>query len=163
MDLLMISTLICTLDNIVPFLIRFISSHVLAQKRYDIELRKELSNLKENMAGLSMVDEFAKCAKLQRRYNHVENILKENMNQRLNQKIKMQMLLIYSFRIVNGTLILWLWYMYKDKPVIILSENVLWPIQNFLNWPCQHENAISLLAWLVITRLGISACKKLYV
>jgi len=51
---------------------------VLAQKRYDIELRKELNNLKENMAGLSMVDEFAKCAKLQRRYNHVENILKEN-------------------------------------------------------------------------------------
>jgi len=51
---------------------------VLAQKRYDIELRKELSNLKENMAGLSMVDEFAKCAKLQRRCNYVENILKEN-------------------------------------------------------------------------------------
>ncbi|XP_012058775.1 PREDICTED: tail-anchored protein insertion receptor WRB-like [Atta cephalotes] len=106
MDLLAISTLICILDNIMPFLIRFISSYVLAQKRYDIELRKELSNLKENMAGLSMVDEFAKCAKLQRRYNHVENILKENINQRLNQKIKLQMLLIYSFRILNVRILL---------------------------------------------------------
>jgi len=48
------------------------------QKRYDVELRKELSNLKEDMARLSMVDEFAKYAKLQRRYNHMENILKEN-------------------------------------------------------------------------------------
>ncbi|KYN30042.1 Tryptophan-rich protein [Trachymyrmex cornetzi] len=115
------------------------------------------------MAGLSMVDEFAKCAKLQRRCNHVENILKENMNQRLNQKIKLQMLLIYSFRVLNGALILWLWYMYKDKPVIVFSDDLLWPIQNFLSWPCQHKNAISLLIWLIITRLGISACKKLCV
>ncbi|XP_018393313.1 PREDICTED: tail-anchored protein insertion receptor WRB-like [Cyphomyrmex costatus] len=161
MDLLVISTLICILDNIVPFLIRFILSHVLAEKRYDIELRKELNNLKENIAGFSMVDEFAKHAKLQRRYNHVESILKENMNQRLNQKVKLQMLLIYGFRALNGTLILWLSYMYKHEPVIILSEDVLWPIQNFLSWPCQHENAISLLAWLVITRVGVSACKKL--
>lgn len=51
---------------------------MLAQKKYDIELRKELSNLKEDMVELSMVDEFAKYAKLQRRCNHVESILKEN-------------------------------------------------------------------------------------
>lgn len=162
MDLLVISTLSCILDNIAPFLIRFISSRVLAQKRYDNKLRKELSNLKENMAELSMVDEFAKYAKLQRQYNRVESILKENMNQQLNRRMKLQMLLIYSFRALNGMLILWLLYMYKSEPVIVLSEDVLWPIQNFLSWPCQHANAISLLAWLVITRLGISACKKLH-
>jgi len=51
---------------------------VFVQKSSDVELRKELSSLKENMAGLSMVDEFAKYAKLQRQCNHVENILKEN-------------------------------------------------------------------------------------
>ncbi|XP_011705410.1 PREDICTED: tail-anchored protein insertion receptor WRB-like [Wasmannia auropunctata] len=163
MDLLVISTLSCILDTIAPFFIRFISSHMLAQKRYDVELRKELNNLKENMARLSMVDEFAKYAKLQRRCNHAENTLKENMNQRLNQKLKLQLLLIYSVRALNGMFILWLLYMYKNEPVIILSENVLWPIQNFLSWPCQHENAISLLVWLAIIRLGISACKTLHV
>ena len=30
------------------------------------------------MAGLSIMNEFAKYAKLQRRYNQLENILKEN-------------------------------------------------------------------------------------
>jgi len=161
MDLLVVSILSCILNNIVPFFIRFISSYVLAQRRYDVELRKELNNLREDMAGLSMVDEFAKYAKLQRRCNHIESILKENMNQRLNQKLKLQMLLIYSFHALNGTLILWLLYMYKNEPVIILSEGMLWPIEDFLSWPCQHRNAISLLAWLLITRLGVSACKKL--
>lgn len=51
---------------------------MLAQKKYDVELRKELSILKEDMAGLSMVDEFAKYVKLQRQCNRVESILKEN-------------------------------------------------------------------------------------
>ncbi|XP_071565944.1 guided entry of tail-anchored proteins factor 1 [Temnothorax nylanderi] len=162
MDLLVVSTLSCVLHNIAPFLIRFISSRVLAQKKHDIELRKELSNLKEDMAGLSMVDEFAKYAKLQRQYNHVESILKDNVNQRLNRRLKLQMLLIYSFRALSGTLILWLFYMYKNEPVIVLSEDILWPMENLLSWPCQHENAISLLAWLVIAQLGVSACKKLH-
>ncbi|XP_036142906.1 guided entry of tail-anchored proteins factor 1 isoform X2 [Monomorium pharaonis] len=153
MDLFVVSTLSCILDLIIPFLIRF---------KYDVELRKELSNLKKDMTGLSMVDEFAKYIKLQRQCNHIESILRGNMNQRLTWRLKLQTLLIYSFYAVNGILILWLLYMYKNEPIIILSENVLWPIQNFLSWPCQHENAISLLAWLVITRLGISACKKLH-
>lgn len=47
------------------------------QKDY-IELQDELHNLKKEMAGLSMVDEFAKYAKLQRKCNQLENILKEN-------------------------------------------------------------------------------------
>ncbi|XP_077279588.1 guided entry of tail-anchored proteins factor 1 isoform X1 [Temnothorax americanus] len=101
MDLIVVSTLGCVLHNIAPFLIRFISSRVLAQKKHDIELRKELSTLKEDMAGLSIVDEFAKYAKLQRQYTHVESILKDNVNERLTRRLKLQMLLIYSFRALS--------------------------------------------------------------
>ncbi|XP_070172765.1 guided entry of tail-anchored proteins factor 1 [Polyergus mexicanus] len=163
MNLIVVTTLSCILDNIVPFVIKFIFPHIFAQRRYDIDLRNELSNLKEEMAGLSIMNEFAKYAKLQRRYNQLENILKENMDQRLSWRLKLQMLLTYSFRILNGILILSLLYIYKKEPVIILSEGTLWPIQNFLSWPCQHENAISLLAWIMIIRLGASACRKLHV
>lgn len=52
--------------------------------------------------------------------------------------------------------------MYKKEPVIILSEGMLWPIQGFLSWPSQHDNAISLTMWVVIARTGIFACKNLY-
>ncbi|XP_072763622.1 guided entry of tail-anchored proteins factor 1 [Anoplolepis gracilipes] len=163
MNLLVVTTLSCILDNIAPFLIKFIFPHVFAQRRYDIELRNELNSLKEEMAGLSIMNEFVKYAKLQRKYNQLENILKENVNQRLSWRLKLQILLIYSFRVLNGILILLLLYIYKKEPVIILSEGILWPIQDFLSWPCQHENAISLLAWIMIVRLGVSACIKLYV
>lgn len=46
--------------------------------KQDIELRNELINLKQEMTGISIVDEFSKYAKLQRRYNKLESTLKEN-------------------------------------------------------------------------------------
>lgn len=42
-----------------------------------MELRSELFNLKQEMIGISIVDEFAKYAKLQRKYNKLEGTLKE--------------------------------------------------------------------------------------
>lgn len=163
MNLLVVTTLSCILDNISPFLIKFIFSHVFAQRRYDTELRKEMSSLKEDMAKVSMMNEFAKYAKLQRKYNQLESILKENMSQRLTWKLKLQMLLTYGFHMLNGILISLLLYLYTKEPVIILSEGALWPIQDLLSWSCQHENAISLLAWIMIVRVGVSACIKLHV
>ncbi|KAL0117697.1 hypothetical protein PUN28_008835 [Cardiocondyla obscurior] len=162
MDLFIIATASCILDDIAPFLIKFVFSRVYVPNRYDVGLQKELSNLKEEMAGISMVDEFARYIKLLRRSNNVEGILVKNVKQRTNRVLKLRMLLIYVFRALNGILILRLLYMYKNEPVIILPKDILWPIQNLLSWPCQHENAISLLMWLSITRLGISAFKKLH-
>lgn len=49
-----------------------------AEIKYDTELRNELSELKHEMAGVSMVDEFSKYAKLQRKYNKVGSLLKNN-------------------------------------------------------------------------------------
>ncbi|XP_025264899.1 tail-anchored protein insertion receptor WRB-like isoform X2 [Camponotus floridanus] len=153
----------CTVVDLVAFISHFIFPHVFAQRKYDIELRNELNDLKEKMTGLSIMNEFAKYAKLQRRCNQLENILKKNMDERLSWRLKLQMLLTYSFHILNGILILLLLYIYKKEPVIILSEGTLWPLQDVLSWPCQHENAISLLVWIMIVRLGVSACIKLRV
>lgn len=45
--------------------------------KHDMELRNNLINLKHEMVGISIVDEFAKYAKLQRKYVKLEGILKE--------------------------------------------------------------------------------------
>lgn len=42
-----------------------------------MELRNELISLKQEMTGISIVDEFAKYAKLQRKYNKLESVLKD--------------------------------------------------------------------------------------
>lgn len=42
-----------------------------------MELRNDLINLKQEMIGISIVDEFSKYAKLQRKCNKLESTLKE--------------------------------------------------------------------------------------
>jgi hypothetical protein len=43
-------------------------------------MRNDLSLLKTEINGISMVDEFAKYAKLQRKYNKLEDKAKESRN-----------------------------------------------------------------------------------
>ncbi|XP_076247482.1 guided entry of tail-anchored proteins factor 1 [Calliopsis andreniformis] len=160
MNLLIISTLSCVLEYVMPILIKYVTSHLYRLTKHDIEVRNELGNLKKEMAGISMVDEFSKYAKLQRKYNKLEDSLKERANERLSSRMKIQLFMTYGFRMLNGLFILVLLYLYRNKPVIILSKGMLWPLQSFLSWPCDYEDAISLPAWIIISRLVVSMCKK---
>lgn len=54
-----------------------ITSRLYTGNKHDIELRNDLINLRQEMIGLSIVDEFSKYAKLQRKYNKLESTLKE--------------------------------------------------------------------------------------
>ncbi|CAL7943626.1 unnamed protein product [Xylocopa violacea] len=156
MNLLVISTASCLLEYIVPFLIKYITSRLYTINKHDKELRNDLINLKQEIVGISIVDEFSKYAKLQRKYNKLENTLKEKANERLSSRMKVQMSITYGFRILNGLLMMVLLYLYRNKPVIILPKGILWPIQSLLSWPSSHENSISFMMWLFISNKKFS-------
>ncbi|XP_017881974.1 tail-anchored protein insertion receptor WRB-like [Ceratina calcarata] len=160
MSLLIISTVSCLLEYIVPSFVKYATSRFYTRSKQDVELRNDLINVKQEMGGVSILDEFSKYAKLQRRYNKLENELKEKANERQWFRMKVEAYITYSFRILNGILILILLYLYGNKPVIILPKGILWPLQSLLSWPCYHEDSISLVMWLVIARLVVVMYKK---
>lgn len=161
MDLLIISTISCILQYLIPILIKYVTTRLYTINKQDMELRNDLISLRQEMTGISIVDEFSKYAKLQRRYNKLESILKEKVNERLSNKMKIQMCITYGFRILNGLFMIILLYQHRNKPVITLPKGTLWPIQNLLSWPCYHEDSISLFMWLIIAKLVVSTCKKI--
>ncbi|XP_031831016.1 guided entry of tail-anchored proteins factor 1 isoform X2 [Nomia melanderi] len=161
MNLLVISTVSCVLEYIFPILVKYITTRLYTETKHDLEARKELVNLKQEMIELSIVDEFSKYAKLQRKYNKIEGSLKETVNMRLSYRIRMQLFATYGFRVLNGFLVLGLLYFYKNTPVIVFPKGILWPVQNLLSWPCySQEDSISLIMWIIIGRLVVSACKN---
>lgn len=161
MSLLVISTVSCLLECIVPSFIKYATSRFYTRSsEQDKEIRNNLINLQQEMVGISLLDEFSKYAKLQRKYDKLENELKEKANERQSFRMRVEMSITYSFRILNGLLILILLYLYRSNPVIILPKGVLWPLQSFLSWPSYHEDSISLVMWLLITRLVVSMYKK---
>ncbi|XP_043685484.1 guided entry of tail-anchored proteins factor 1-like isoform X2 [Vespula pensylvanica] len=101
MNLLLISTLICILEYILPILITYFTTHLYVRKKQEVELRKNLVILRQEMASISMVDEFSKYAKLQRKYNKLENTLKDIENGRLSNRRKAKLLTTYGFRFIN--------------------------------------------------------------
>ncbi|XP_076281929.1 guided entry of tail-anchored proteins factor 1 [Lasioglossum baleicum] len=162
MNLLVISTISCALEYIVPIFIKYAATRFYTVTKHDLELRKDLINLKQEMTGINIVDEFSKYAKLQRKYNKIDGILKEKANQCLSSRMKIQLFASYGFRLLNGFLMLVLSYFYKNTPVIVFPKGMLWPIQNLLSWPCYvaQEDSISFLMWIIIARLVVSTCKK---
>lgn len=61
-----------------------------------MELRNDLVHLKQEMTGISIVDEFSKYAKLQRKYNKLESTLKEKGKIKDEDKLKQLMNLIIN-------------------------------------------------------------------
>lgn len=160
MDLLVLSTLSCGLDHVLPVLIEYVLRCFFAP-RCSVEMKKMVAEWKDELSRISMVDEFAAYAKLQRKCSAAENILNKQRTEQLYRFMERKLVLTWVLRILNRLFILLILYMYTTKPVIILSEGLLWPIQKLLSFPCQDENAISLPVWLTIAQLGISVCKKL--
>ncbi|XP_078039282.1 guided entry of tail-anchored proteins factor 1 isoform X2 [Augochlora pura] len=152
MNLLIISTICCALEYVIPVFIKYATTRFYTETSYDLELRTDLINLKQEMTGISIVDEFSKYAKLQRRCNKIEEVLKKSANKRLSSRMKVQLTVTYGFRLLNVLLMLILLYLYKNTPVIVFPKGMLWPIQNLLNWPCYvgQEDSISFFMWIII-------------
>lgn len=163
MYLLLVSTLICILDNVIPILITYITAFFYLGTKDEAELRKNLIALKQEISCISMVDEFSKYAKLQRKYNKLGNTLKDIENERLFNKKRVRFLITYSIRAVNVIFIMILLYKYNNEPVIKLPKDTLWPINNLLKWPTDHDDSISLIMWFMITILAISKCTQIHV
>lgn len=163
MNLLLISTLTCILEYIVPTLITYITAYLYVGKKYEADLRKSLNVLKQEISGVSMVDEFSKYAKLQRKYNKLETTLKNIETERLSNRKATRSLIIYGYRALNGLFISTLLYTYANEPVIKLPKDILWPIGNFLKWPTDHDDSISLVMWFIIAKLVISKCNQVQV
>ncbi|XP_015185170.1 PREDICTED: tail-anchored protein insertion receptor WRB-like [Polistes dominula] len=145
-------------EYFVPILITYLTRHLYGKIRVEIELRKKYFEVKQEMAGISMVDEFSKYAKLQRKCNSLENQLNQIDKWRLYERKKAKLMMTYGFYIINGILVMILLYMYNNESVVELPKDSLWPINYFLSWPTTREDSISLIMWFMIMRTALFKC-----
>ncbi|XP_012268189.1 guided entry of tail-anchored proteins factor 1-like [Athalia rosae] len=158
-NLFTISTACCLLELLIPVVTKFLTNQIGKENKMDQLLRKDLIAIKHQMGEISMVDEFAKYAKLQRQYNKLEAQLSTRVNKLMMSKMKLRLTFSYTLKFLNGIVIATLLYLYRYEPVAILPKDALWPIQGILSWPCHLENSVSLTMWFLISRLAISSTK----
>lgn len=160
MYLLLLSTLSCVLDAFGSSLIKYATIYASAHRKYDTDLKNCLISLRQEMSGLSMMDEFSKYAKLQRKCSNLEQTLKKNARERLSARLKLQAIASISFRLLNGILLAVLLCFHRSEAVVTLPEGALWPLRGMLSWPSANGESVSLVVWLLVTRSVVAGWKQ---
>ncbi|XP_014205001.1 tail-anchored protein insertion receptor WRB [Copidosoma floridanum] len=158
--LFLLATISCLIDPFAAFIIKFITGWCCKETDEDQEMKKQLISLRKDMSSLSMVDEFSKYAKIQRKCNKLQDVIKEKLSARSTSRMKLKMSLTYGIRILNGIFTTILVFSYRSEPVVIFPTGYLWPVESFLSWPTGIKGCISLPSWIILMRLSVQSLLK---
>ncbi|XP_021936922.1 tail-anchored protein insertion receptor WRB-like [Zootermopsis nevadensis] len=151
MVLLILTTAISFIWAFNPIIIKHVLSLLCMELQQERILQNEILVLQREMACISIIDEFAKHARLQRKLNKVQEELKSRANERMCLLVKLQFVITYVAQAIMQLVMLFLVWNYKYTPVIIIPEKWLHPTNSIFSWPTDTFGGISITIWLIIT------------
>lgn len=135
----------------IPTLVSLLLNIFIWDSQVETSLKRQVSDLKEELGTVCMTDEFAKYSKIQRKLNKATDELhSKNQSQMIYQnKTKLILyIILYAILIIGMVTINWKYYY---KPIITLSENTLYPIGFILGFPTGQNNCFSVWSWTFIS------------
>ncbi|XP_042906557.1 guided entry of tail-anchored proteins factor 1 isoform X2 [Parasteatoda tepidariorum] len=123
-------------------------------------LRRQVCDLKAELGSISMVDEFAKYAKIKRKINKATDELTHQSDVRTSYKMRMHLIYTASLYAVLGCTVVFLLWNYRKEPIVILPRNWLYPFESLLSYPSDVPGSISLTSWLFVTSTAAKAMAK---
>nr|XP_021155207.1 tail-anchored protein insertion receptor WRB isoform X1 [Columba livia] len=116
-----------------------INSHIsrLLQKdaEQESEMRAEIQNMKQELSTISMMDEFARYARLERKINKMTDKLKTHVKARTAQLAKIKWVINIVFYILQAALMISLIWKYYSEPVTVLPSKWLAPLERLVAFP----------------------------
>jgi len=155
--LVFIIPLIIILFKIIPKLVDWCVSKYQILSGNDADKIAQAVKIKEEMKSISMVDEFAKYAKLQRRLNQISLDLDSTAQARqliqVKAKTSVTMIMYGLTAIIYFAL---LFFIGIRTPVFVVPKHWFFPLSVVLSYPTGVEGAISIPVWTVTMRNVIS-------
>ncbi|XP_047098245.1 guided entry of tail-anchored proteins factor 1-like isoform X3 [Schistocerca piceifrons] len=100
MYILLSTTCICFINAFLPVIVRSLLSCICVASAHERELKTEEAHVKAELATISMIDEFAKYARMQRKLNKIQNELKTVAASRLESQAKTKIAVLYAAQFV---------------------------------------------------------------
>lgn len=164
MYVLLSTTCLCFVNAFLPVIVRSLLSCVCVVSAHERELKAEEANVKAELATISMTDEFAKYARMQRRLNKVQDELKSLAASRLESQAKTKIVVLYATQFILGIITCCFVWMYKHVPVATFPPNWMKPFGALLSWPSGVDGGISIIMWMFcVGHVARKAAKQLYV
>ncbi|XP_043927399.1 guided entry of tail-anchored proteins factor 1-like isoform X2 [Protopterus annectens] len=98
-------------------------------------MRLEIQNMKQELSSISMMDEFARYARLERKINKMTDRLKTHVKARTAQLAKIKWVVNIVFYVFQAALMVTLIWKYYSEPVIVLPSKWVAPLERLVAFP----------------------------
>ncbi|KAM4047222.1 guided entry of tail-anchored proteins factor 1 isoform 3-T3 [Anomaloglossus baeobatrachus] len=131
----------------------------LLQKDVDQEqqMRADIQSMRQELSSISMMDEFARYARLERKINKMTDKLKTHVKARTAQLAKIKWVVSIVFYVLQAALMISLIWKYYSEPVTVLPSKWIAPLERLVAFPTgvagNGSNTLSgvgITCWLVV-------------
>lgn len=156
------SVFLCNLmKTLLPSISSFLSKMVQKDAEQESEMRAEIQEMKKEQSSISMMDEFARYARLERKINKTTDKLKTHVKSRTAQQAKMKWVVNIVFYILQAALMISLIWKYYSDPVTVVPSRWIAPVERLVAFPTGVAGGVGITCWLVVCNkvvtLGLSA------
>ncbi|XP_078265801.1 guided entry of tail-anchored proteins factor 1 [Rhinoraja longicauda] len=145
------SVLLCSLFKmLLPTLSLLIAKFLQKDGETELQMRIEIGNMKQELATISMMDEFARYARLERKINKMTDKLKTHVKTRTAQLAKIKWVVNIVFYIVQAAFMISLIWKYYSEPVTVLPQKWIAPLERMVAFPTGVAGGVGITCWLLV-------------
>nr|XP_040030342.1 guided entry of tail-anchored proteins factor 1 isoform X1 [Gasterosteus aculeatus aculeatus] len=133
-----------------------LSKMVQKDAEQESEMRTEVQEMKKEQASISMMDEFARYARLERKINKMTDKLKTHVKSRTAQQAKMKWVVNIVFYILQAALMISLIWKYYSDPVTVVPSKWIAPVERLVAFPTGVAGGVGITCWLVVCNKVVS-------
>ncbi|XP_062407800.1 guided entry of tail-anchored proteins factor 1 [Sardina pilchardus] len=145
------SVFLCNLvKTLLPSFSSFLSRVVQKDAEQEMEMRTQIQEMKKELSSISMMDEFARYARLERKINKMTNMLKTHVKSRTAHQAKMKWIVNIVFYILQAVLMISLIWKYYADPVTVVPSKWIAPLERLVAFPSGVAGGVGITCWLVV-------------
>ncbi|XP_063303261.1 guided entry of tail-anchored proteins factor 1 [Pelobates fuscus] len=150
--LLVLSTVfLCNLFKILlPSFSSILSRFLQKDAEQEYQMRSEIQTMRQELSAISMMDEFAKYARLERKINKMTDKLKTHVKARSAQLAKIKWVVSIVFYVIQAALMISLIWKYYSEPVTVLPSKWIAPLERLVAFPTGIAGGVGITCWLVV-------------
>uniref|UniRef100_A0A3Q3J6Y9 Guided entry of tail-anchored proteins factor 1 n=2 Tax=Monopterus albus TaxID=43700 RepID=A0A3Q3J6Y9_MONAL len=153
------SVFLCSLmKTLLPTISSFLSKMVQKDAEQESEMRAEIQEMKKEQSSISMMDEFARYARLERKINKMTDKLKTHVKSRTAQQAKMKWVVNIVFYILQAALMISLIWKYYSDPVTVVPSRWIAPVERLVAFPTGVAGGVGITCWLVVCNKVVTLC-----
>jgi len=142
----------------IPSIIRFLTSLSMSRSDKEREITKTIKQLKLEQSGISMMDNFAKFAKIDRQIIKLRSELVKIAEARSSERSHAEGAFKLTFYALAGLMGLFTVYQFGSEPVIrFLDRDPFYPLGGVIGFPSKYKTvyaaAIGLPVWSGLCRV----------